>query len=125
MHQHPHAHNCTAQVLAVSSAAAVFKMMEDVPAITLAAWRLQLTTVLLFMGAAWQWRGMNSDERRQTWQNAHLVAASGVCLAFHFGCWVWGLEHTSLPHAVVLVSTTPVSAVVQGVHVAGACNKDI
>lgn len=35
-----------------------YSLMEEVPAITLAAWRLQLTSVLLGLGAAVQWRGM-------------------------------------------------------------------
>ena len=48
------------QVLAVSSAATAFSKVNDVPAITLAAWRLQLTSVLLGLGAAWQWRAMVS-----------------------------------------------------------------
>ena len=47
-----------AQVLAVSSAATVFSLMSEVPALMLAAWRLQLTSVVLAAGAAWQWRGM-------------------------------------------------------------------
>ena len=57
----PHLHACItliAQVLAVSSAATVFSLMAEVPALMLAAWRLQLTSVVLAAGAAWQWRGM-------------------------------------------------------------------
>ncbi len=37
-----------------------------------------------------------------------LILGSGVSLAFHFGCWVWGVEHTSLTHALLFVSITPV-----------------
>lgn len=48
------------QVLAVSSAGAVFEQMRDVAPFTLAAWRLQLTSVILMCGALWQWRGMVS-----------------------------------------------------------------
>lgn len=47
-----------AQVFAVSSAATVFQLMAEVPPITLASWRLQLTTLILAAGAAWQWRGL-------------------------------------------------------------------
>lgn len=28
--------------------------------------------------------------------------------AIHFGTWVWSLEHTSLAHSLLLVSTTPI-----------------
>lgn len=39
------------QVLAVSSAAAAFESMSDVPPLSLGTWRLQLTSVLLLPGA--------------------------------------------------------------------------
>lgn len=51
------------QVLAVSSAGAVFEQMRDVAPFTLAAWRLQLTSVILMCGALWQWRGMVSGRK--------------------------------------------------------------
>lgn len=44
------------QVVAVSSAATAFRSMEEVPPLTLAAWRLQLTAMLLFPGAVIQYR---------------------------------------------------------------------
>lgn len=97
-----------AAVFAVSSAAVVFQMMPLVPPITLAAWRLQLTGVLLLPGAAVQGWGMGQDLRRQLVHSGLLLMASGVCLAVHFGCWVWSLKHTSLPHSLLFVSTTPV-----------------
>jgi hypothetical protein len=28
--------------------------------------------------------------------------------ALHFGTWVWSLQHTSLAHSLLLVSTTPI-----------------
>jgi len=49
---------CCFQVLAVSSAASVFGLMPDVPPMTLAAWRLQLTAAVLAVGAVVQWRRM-------------------------------------------------------------------
>lgn len=42
----------------MSSAATAFTKMQEVPALTLAAWRLQLTALILFALALWQWRGM-------------------------------------------------------------------
>lgn len=35
------------------------------------------------------------------------MAFSGLCLALHFSCWIWGLKHTSLIHAYLFVSVTP------------------
>lgn len=34
---------------------------------------------------------------------------SGTSLAVTFGSWVWGIEHTSLIHAYLLVSVTPIA----------------
>lgn len=47
---------CMVQVCAISSAGTAFEEMAEVPPLTLAAWRLQLTSVLLLIGAAYQWR---------------------------------------------------------------------
>ncbi|GFR49511.1 hypothetical protein Agub_g11552, partial [Astrephomene gubernaculifera] len=96
-----------AAVVAVSSAATVFSLMPEVPALTLAAWRLQLTAVLLGLAAAQQWRDMSAEDRSRTLHSSGWLAASGACLAVHFGSWVWGLQHTSLPHSLLLVSATP------------------
>lgn len=46
------------QILAVSSAAAAFDQMPQVPPLTLASWRLQLTSVILMPGCIWQLRGL-------------------------------------------------------------------
>ncbi|PRW45144.1 Permeases of the drug metabolite transporter family permease component [Chlorella sorokiniana] len=82
-------------------------MMGDVPPITLAAWRLQLTSVLLGIGAAVQLCGMPPEDRQRTAQSAGLLAASGVCLALHFGTWVYSVQATSLTHSLLFVSATP------------------
>ena len=40
-----------------------------------------------------------------------VVLLAGLLLAAHFGCFFWGLEHTSLPAAVSLVSLEPLAVV--------------
>jgi drug/metabolite transporter (DMT)-like permease len=40
------------------------------------------------------------------------VALAGALLAVHFACFLWGLDHTSLPAAVSLVSLEPLGVVV-------------
>lgn len=98
---------CLAAVLAVSTAGVVFLSMEEVPPLTLAAWRLQLTSLLLTIGAVGQYlQGVDSKEALPT--TLALLAASGTSLAFHFGLWVFSLKTTSLEHSLVLVSSTPV-----------------
>ena len=46
----------------MSSAAPVFDLLPDVPAITLAAWRLQLTTMLLVVPGSYQLWSLTSGE---------------------------------------------------------------
>lgn len=40
------------------------------------------------------------------------VFGAGALLAAHFGCFLWGLDHTSLPAAISLVSLEPLAVVV-------------
>jgi drug/metabolite transporter (DMT)-like permease len=40
-----------------------------------------------------------------------IVLTAGALLAAHFACFLWGLEHTSLPAAVSLVSLEPLAVV--------------
>lgn len=97
-----------ASVLAVSSAGVAFSFLKEVPPITLAAWRLQLTSVLLATGAVPQLCGMSPHDRAKTVRSAALVAGSGAALAVHFGAWVTSLELTSLTHSLLFVSATPI-----------------
>jgi hypothetical protein len=98
----------------VSSAGAVFKKLPDVPPITLAAWRLQLTSLFLAAGLVPQWRAMPAADRRRALSRPDVLwtALSGACLAVHFGAWVASLKLTSLPHALLLVCMVPVLLVI-------------
>lgn len=91
----------------MSSAGVVFVMMAEVPPITLAAWRLQLTCVLLGIGAAVQLARLPPAARARIARAAGLLSFSGVCLAFHFGLWVASAQATSLTHSLLFVSATP------------------
>ena len=51
---------------------------------------------------------LSAGQRRRLRSQAHLLAASGVSLGVHFGAWVWGLYHTSLPHSLLCVTSSPV-----------------
>lgn len=97
-----------ASLLAVSSAAVVFASVPDVPTFTLAAWRLQLTALLLTPAAIYQYRQLTTDDKRRLLKDSLLVLASGGFLALHFACWVWSIHHTSLTHALLYGSTAPV-----------------
>ena len=49
------------------------------------------------------------DQRQELLRSVPLMLASGIFLALHFACWVWSIDHTSLPHALLFVSSTPVT----------------
>lgn len=83
--------------------------MDDVPPVTLASWRLQFTTFLLAIGFYYQWTKVLTPEQRTTFHTHRTqLWLSGICLALHFGFWVWGIFNTSLAHSLLFVSATPI-----------------
>eukprot|EP01023_Acetabularia_acetabulum_P000724 TRINITY_DN10294_c0_g1_i9.p1 TRINITY_DN10294_c0_g1~~TRINITY_DN10294_c0_g1_i9.p1 ORF type:complete len:366 (-),score=39.67 TRINITY_DN10294_c0_g1_i9:297-1394(-) len=97
----------TASVLSVSSAAAIFKYLQEVPSQMLASWRLQLTSVVLLPGFIYQLRQLDENEVGFAVSNIGYLCASGTALAVHFGSWVAGIHLTSLPHALLIVTACP------------------
>ena len=101
-------------LFAVSSAGAVFRTMTEVPPILKAAWRLQATTVVLLPGFLIQWQ-QSSDEVKE-WGKSRgtllLLGLSGVFLWLHFASWVWSLDHTSLTHSLLFVTSHPLVVVI-------------
>lgn len=95
------------QVLAVSSAGLVFSLMKEVPAVQLAGWRLQVTSVYLAVGGAYQFSRLPSETQRRAVRTSWLLLVSGTSLAVHFGAWVWSVEQTSLIHSLLYGSATP------------------
>eukprot|EP00898_Chlorokybus_atmophyticus_P007817 jgi/Chlat1/8036/Chrsp71S07511 len=83
------------------------KSMGAVPPLTLACWRLQVTTAALVPGAAVQWRSLAQEDRQRWKESASSLGGSGTFLAAHFGLWVWSLGHTSLPHSLLFVCSIP------------------
>ncbi len=103
-----------AAVLAVSSAGPVFQLIDEVQPLLRASWRLQLTAALLAPLAMWQYRGM-ADETRGRLKDSKvwgIIVGSGLCLWIHFGSWVWSLDHTSLTHSLLFVTSHPLVIVV-------------
>lgn len=95
-------------VLAVSSAGAVFRMIEVDPLLK-AAWRLQATALVLLPFFLWQLRTTEfTFERRTLW----ILVASGGFLWIHFASWVWSLDHTSLTHSLLFVTAHPIIIVI-------------
>jgi drug/metabolite transporter (DMT)-like permease len=57
-------------------------------------------------------RGLLPALRRLTPRQRGTVFLAGALLAGHFACFLWGLDHTSLPAGISLVSLEPLSVVV-------------
>ena len=96
-------------IIAVSSAGAVFQMIDSVPPLLRASWRLQATALILFPLAIVQFNQLDGDSISRVFKkdNLALILFSGVCLWLHFGSWVWSLYHTSLAHSLLFVTAHP------------------
>ena len=73
--------------------------------------RVALAAVIL---SALDPRGIAHSLRALSTRHRLAVASAGVLLAAHFALFLWGLEATSLPAAVSLVSLEPFSVVLCG-----------
>ena len=99
-----------AGVLGVSSAGAILSHVDSIPPLMRASWRLQITVLMLLPFAIWQYREMDLESRsRLTEKKAVLIIlGSGIALAAHFGTWVTSLDHTSLAHSLLFVTSHPI-----------------
>jgi len=99
-------------LFAVSSAGAVFEMIEDVGGLSKAAWRLQATSLVLLPGFMVQY-ARAEDSLKLQWKNSmHLLTASGICLALHFGTWLMSLDRTTLTHSLLFVTAHPLVIII-------------
>ena len=99
-------------LFAVSSAGAVFEMIEDVGGLSKAAWRLQATSLVLLPGFMVQFLRAE-DSLKLQWKNSmHLLTASGICLALHFGTWLMSLDRTTLTHSLLFVTAHPLVIII-------------
>jgi drug/metabolite transporter (DMT)-like permease len=96
-------------LLAVSSAGAVLQSMSDIPPILRASWRMQGTALILLPGFIFQ---LYSIERNMfSKKDVSIIILSSFFLAAHFGSWVWSLDHTSLVHSLLFVTSHPLVVV--------------
>lgn len=71
--------------------------------------RVFLASLILF---AIDLRGTLRSLRTLRGPSRNAVLLGGALLAAHFGCFLWGIDATSLPAAIALVSLEPLSVVV-------------
>lgn len=96
-------------VLSVGISAILIRYVEDAPAITIAFYRLFLTTLILAPVAFLRHR----DEFAKLSRRDLVVALGiGVVLAVHFAAWIESLFHTSVASSVIVVSMEAILATI-------------
>ena len=103
-----------AGVVGVSSAGAILSHVDSIPPLMRASWRLQITVLMLLPFAIWQYRQMEINEKKKLTEKKTvlILAGSGIALAAHFGTWVTSLDHTSLAHSLLFVTSHPIIIVI-------------
>ena len=101
-------------VLGVSSAGAILSHLDSIPPLMRGSWRLQITVLLLLPFAIWQYRNMEVVEKKKLTEKRTILIllGSGVALAAHFGTWITSLDHTSLAHSLLFVTSHPIIIVI-------------
>ena len=103
-----------AGVIGVSSAGAILSHVDSIPPLMRASWRLQITVLMLLPFAIWQYKQMDliAKTRLSEKRTILIVVGSGCALAAHFGTWVTSLDHTSLAHSLLFVTSHPIIIVI-------------
>ena len=103
-----------AGVVGVSFAGAILQHVDEIPPLMRASWRLQITVLMLSPFAIWQFKSANQEVKEKMFQKDTIVILllSGIALAAHFGTWVTSLDHTSLAHSLLFVTSHPLIIVI-------------
>ena len=103
-----------AGVIGVSFAGAILQHLSEIPPLMRASWRLQLTSLMLLPMAIWQYNSMDQDSKNSLFEKNTLLIllGSGIALAAHFGTWVTSLDHTTLAHSLLFVTSHPLLIIV-------------
>lgn len=91
-------------IMAVSTAAILIRLSDSHP-LTIAFWRLFLSTVML---APFALPSLKNDLGRMARSTVLYLIAVGFVLALHFALWIWSFQYTGVASSVVLVTTHPV-----------------
>jgi drug/metabolite transporter (DMT)-like permease len=101
----------TFSIISISSAGAVFQLMDDVPPLLRASWRFQLTTLMMAPLCFIQYRDARQDQtfmsNLMSQETRYILFGSGISLGLHMGAWVWSLDNTSLTHSLLFVTIHP------------------
>ena len=78
----------------------------DIPPVLRASWRLWATSIVLLPGFMVQLR--RAENEIYDLRNISMILLSGFALAIHFAAWTWSLDHTSLAHSLLFVTSHPI-----------------
>jgi len=93
-------------LLAVSTASIFVRMVPDLPAITIAFWRMAIASAILWViTMPGRSSGLSSVNRGR-------VIIAGILLGLHFACFFGALKYTSIANATVLSTMAPVFTVI-------------
>ncbi len=92
-----------AGIVAISFGAILIRLIDGVPVLSLAAWRLGVAVLIL---APFGVARMQVETPRL--RDGLIAVGSGVFLALHFILWITSLGKTSVASSVVLVDTSPI-----------------
>ena len=93
-------------LVGVSSGGPLLASMPEVPPFLRASWRLWATSLVLLPGFILQreWLQETGMGRREV----TFLLMSGLALGVHFAAWTWSLDHTSLAHSLLFVTSHPI-----------------
>ncbi len=93
-------------ILAISSGSILVRLAqgENMPSLTIAAWRLTIASAVLLPLALRYRRSELQGMSPAAWG---LAVLSGAMLALHFASWISSLAYTSVAGSTVLVTTSP------------------
>lgn len=95
----------TLALLSISSTALVVRYVSDVPALTLAFWRMLIASGLLWV------YGIFKPESTLSIQQKKLIGFAGIFLGCHFACFFLAVRHTTIANATLLGCMLPVFTV--------------
>ena len=93
--------------VAMSSGGLWFALQSGVPPILKACWRLTATCVMQFLPFCWQWYNADAALRSRVIASTAVLIGAGIVLAAHFAAWSVSVACTSLVHALLFISMTP------------------
>ena len=98
-------------LVVLGASAILIRLAGDAPALTLAAWRTVLVTLVLLPAMLTSARAEIAAFTAREWA---LTLGAGVLLGLHFMSWILSVQLTSVASAAVLVTTSPVFIAVLG-----------